>query len=146
MLDDRVLLGRGERYYLSDPSWRPAPTATPENARPALCPAARHPWQIEGTSRNESSDGLPASGTATRELALRVYGEQGPALFDEYGAMSGTVRVEDGWAWRRRDGEIEIVDEQIATIVLVLDDPRGCPAAPVFGPDGVPLSFEVRNG
>ena len=145
-LGDRVLFGRDERYYLSVPDWRPAPSAGPDDARPALCHAARHPWQIEGSSKDESGDGLPESGTATRDLALRVFGDQGQTLFDEYGALSGTVRVEDGWAWRRRGGSVEIVDEQIATIVLVLPDAGACPTTPVAGPDGVPLTFEIRDG
>jgi hypothetical protein len=75
-----------------------------------------------------------------------VLGEQGQALFDEYGALSGTVRVEDGWAWRRRGGSVEIVDERIATIVLVVPDAAACPPTPVLGPDGVPLTFEIRDG
>lgn len=143
-LGDRVLLGRGGELYLSDPDWRPAPAAS---ARPAACAAARHPWQVGPASGDEPADGLPPSGTATQALADRVLREQERTLLDEYGALSAGVRVDDGRAWRRDgDGAIEIVDERIATIVLLLDDADACPAAPVFGPDGVPLSFEVRGG
>lgn len=143
MAGDRVFLERDGKYYLSQPGWRPrlesslAPQST-------LCTAARHPWQVGPSSDDESGDGLPPSGTATRDLADRVLNDQGSELVSRYGASSANVRAENGRAWRRHDGSIEIEDEQIATIVLLLPSADSCPSAPAFV-EGIPLTFAVRD-
>lgn len=148
MAGDRVLLEQedGGRFYLSEPSWRPAEGSALSAATSAVCPGAQHPWQLGPTSDQESGDGLPPSGSATRDLAERVLREQGAALVNQYGASSLSVRVEDGRAWTRRNGSVEIVEAPIATIVITLPNEQSCPAVPAFGPDGVPLTFEVRTG
>lgn len=146
MAGDRVLLKRsdGGHFYLSEPSWRPGEESTPGPVVSSGCPSAQHPWQLGPATEVESGDGLPPTGSATRALAERVLSEQGAALAKRYEASSVRVRVEDGRAWNRRNGSIEIVEERIATIVLTLPDDGTCPPAPVSF-DGVPLTFEVRN-
>lgn len=146
-VDYVALDGTGKRLGLltSDSPKPTPPTASNRPSTPSPCPEAQHPWQLGPATDPESGDGLPPTGSATIALAERVLRAKGSALLDQYRGLSASIRVEPGRAWRRRNGSIEIVDEPIATIVLLLPSEDRCPLMPTFV-EGVPLTFEVgRN-
>ncbi|MEO8697709.1 MAG: hypothetical protein ABI658_29690 [Acidimicrobiales bacterium] len=116
---------------------------TPSDVR--VCTAARHPWQIGPRFAGETGDGLPPSGSASRAAADALLTADAQRLKEQYHAISAVVREDGGRAWRRAaDGSIEIVDEEIATVVLSLASPDDCPDAPTSY-NGIPLTFEVKN-
>lgn len=103
------------------------------------CPAASHPWQLGPRSPQESGDGLPPSGTATRTAATAVLAADRATLVDKFGAADLSVRVEAGRAWTTPGN---IVDEDLATIVLTIPSNAGCPTQP-WSWNGIPLTFQV---
>ena len=139
---DRVLLERGRTYYLSSAGWSPAgERATPPDS--VGCPGTQHAWEVSSRSTAESGDGLPASGYATRIRAYEELRDRGAAITTRYGAVSAGVGAENGRAVKQVGAKIEILDEPIATIVVVLPAASECPASPAFE-DGIPLTFIVR--
>ncbi len=119
----------------SDTTTAPAPAPAPD------CPAAAHPWQLGPGVANESGDGLPTSGTATRAAADAALSADRAALAARFGAVDLAVRVDEGRAWKPSG---TIVDEGIATIVLTIAAESQCPTRPQIW-NGIPLTFAVRG-
>jgi hypothetical protein len=109
-------------------------TADARTFRP--CPRAAHLFE-RPPPPDESGDGLPKSGTATRAAAVR--GE--PDAFVRYGATKSEIVEVDGRAWRRdATGAVEIVPERLTVLRLTLASSHDCPDAPVFA--GAPVVFQ----
>jgi hypothetical protein len=144
MAGDRVLLQRDRNYYLSKPDWSPS-EAPPSPPGQSVCPGTEHTWQLASAPNDVTGDGLPQSGVATLTNADTQLRDRRTAIIGRYGAVSASVRVEDGRAAKSVNGAVEIVPEPIATIVVVLPDPSACPPAPAFE-NGIPLTFVVQPG
>lgn len=106
----------------------------------AACPGTTHSFERPAVA-GESGDGLPATGTATRQAAADVEEE----VKGRYRATDSAIVEIDGRAWRRTPaGDVEIIPERIFTIRLTLADRGSCPDAPTVA--GVPVDFVYPSG
>jgi hypothetical protein len=110
------------------PQRAPGSTATlPE------CPGAAQPVMHPPVS-GESGDGLPLSGSATREVALRTASAH----------PGSRVRAVAGRAWTRNaDGSVSIVPENVFVVEIVVATAEDCPTIPAV--EGVPLVYRFRT-
>lgn len=103
------------------------------------CPNSKHTFQSPALL-NESGDGLPESGEATYERAVR--GED--AIRARHGAVASQIIKVDGRAWRRTPtGEVEIIPEPIFMIRITVKSAADCPGGPLF--EDVPVAVEYQT-
>jgi hypothetical protein len=106
--------------------------------RVARCPDTVHPFERPPTP-NESGDGLPPAGTATKAAAERVAAQRAAA------GVSARVRAVNGRAWTRdSNGLVLIVDEVIYMVEVEVPTAQGCGPEPAFY-NGVPMSVVYRR-
>jgi hypothetical protein len=116
------------------PPTSPATTVLPHVVR--RCPDSEHPFEGPPVP-GESGDGLPPSGSATRDAAERAAARRSPE-------SNARVVAVDGRAWSRtRDGQVEIRNEVLYVVEVELPSEQQCPGGPDFF-DGAPMRFVYR--
>lgn len=113
-------------------------TRASDNGR---CERTLHAWE------SATGDGLPPKGRATLDSAEAVLRNHADELKDEYRATTAHIERVSGRVWTRTpEGEVVTEAADVYVIVLTLGSARDCPGEPVFGAQGVPLSFVVAGG
>jgi hypothetical protein len=115
-----------------------SPATSPTTVVDDQCHSAAQSLDWPGPP-DESGDGLPPVGTATKQLAVDLVSSG--VLEHDFGAVGTRVVKVDGRAWDRdAAGAVHIVRDTLYTVEVTVPNAQMCPQSPEFY-NGVPLSF-----